>query len=115
VIVATGEGGDGVRDDQRCVAEGDAIAEPEQEADEQDLLVADRDARGRTVGTDGADLQERSQGHRDAPGGRSDCENGDHEAPFGEGNAGGTARRSVAEVAAFSILAVQRQDAQEGR
>ena len=115
MIVATGEGGDGVRDDQRCVAEGDAIAEPEQEADEQDLLVADRDARGRTVGTDGADLQERSQGHRDAPGGRSDCETVITKLLLAKGTRAGAARRSVAEVAAFSILAVQRQDAQEGR
>jgi hypothetical protein len=65
---AADDRGDDVRDDDRRVAQRDAVRQPQDEPNEQHLLVTHRDAARRTVSADGADLQERRQRHRDTPG-----------------------------------------------
>ena len=85
--------GDRVRDHQRDVLDRDAVREPEHEADEQNLLVADRDRLRRAVSADGADLEQRRERHRDAPGGGRDGQICGHVTSFGTTGLGNGALR----------------------
>ena len=73
------DGGHRVRDHERHVGDGDAVGEPEQEADEQHLLVADRDWSTRPVGAHRPHLEKRSERRCDTPGCRRNGQVRGHE------------------------------------
>jgi uncharacterized membrane protein len=69
---------DDVRHDEDETRGGDAVREPEQEADEQDREVSDRHTARASVLDDLADLEHGTERHRDRPRGCDDAEGGFH-------------------------------------
>jgi hypothetical protein len=76
--------GETVRDDERQVAAGEAVADPEGEADEQDERVDEREPGRGAAPQQLPQLQQRRKRHGDGPAGRGDAEDGgEHRASLG--------------------------------